>query len=230
MERVLIREWLDELPVNDSRAIHSRRDLCRINAWMGNAGTMARALRESFQGGPPQTIADLGAGDGEFLLSVARRLSARWKNTTLTLVDRQESFNGSVAKFEEFGWPARAVVADVFDWVKNSAPESAEGLVANLFLHHFSEAQLAELFGAAARTALAFIAVEPRRSRLPLICSRLLRLIGCNAVTRHDAVISVRAGFTGRELSALWPDRYGWHLVERPAGLFSHLFIARRKC
>jgi len=59
--------------------------------------------------------------------------------------------------------------------------------------------------------------------------SRLLRLIGCNRVTRHDAPISVRAGFTGQELSQLWPAGQGWLLEERPAGWFSHLFIAQRR-
>jgi hypothetical protein len=39
----------------------------------------------------------------------------------------------------------------------------------------------------------------------------------------------VQAGFTGRELSALWPKSGQWELLERRAGLFSHLFIARRK-
>ena len=37
-----------------------------------------------------------------------------------------------------------------------------------------------------------------------------------------------RAGFAGRELSALWPDEAGWQLDERPAAPFSHLFVARR--
>jgi hypothetical protein len=52
---------------------------------------------------------------------------------------------------------------------------------------------------------------------------------GSGPITRHDGPISIRAGFTGRELSALWPDDGGWQLVERPASLFTHLFMARRK-
>jgi hypothetical protein len=63
---------------------------------------------------------------------------------------------------------------------------------------------------------------------MPLFFSRLLRVIGCNDVTRHDATISVRAGFSGEELSALWPDKQNWQLTERRAGLFSHLFIAQK--
>jgi hypothetical protein len=47
-------------------------------------------------------------------------------------------------------------------------------------------------------------------------------------VTQHDAVRSVRAGFLGRELSALWPVNDEWQLSEQSAGLFSHCFIAKR--
>jgi hypothetical protein len=60
-----------------------------------------------------------------------------------------------------------------------------------------------------------------------LFCSRLLWAIGYNDVTRHDAVASVCAGFSGRELSALWPDKQNWRLTEQRTGAFSHLFIAR---
>ena len=75
---------------------------------------------------------------------------------------------------------------------------------------------------------LLFVAVEPRRAVWPMFCSRLLWTIGCNSVTRHDAVVSVRAGFFGNELSMLWTDKKNWQLTEQSAGPFSHLFIARR--
>jgi hypothetical protein len=101
-------------------------------------------------------------------------------------------------------------------------------VITNLFLHHFEDARLAELLHIISRRAKLFIAIEPRRACWPLFCSRLLWIIGCNDVTRHDAAASVRAGFAGRELSALWPDRKNWRLTERRAGLFSHLFITQR--
>jgi hypothetical protein len=47
-------------------------------------------------------------------------------------------------------------------------------------------------------------------------------------ITRHDAIVSVRAGFVGRELSALWPVDNQWQLSEQSAGWFSHCFIAKR--
>ena len=100
-------------------------------------------------------------------------------------------------------------------------------MIANLFLHHFVEAQLSGLFAKAAHSAKAFIAIDPRRWTWSLLGSRLLWMLGCNSVTRHDAVVSVRAGFAGQELSRLWPSDRGWRLHERPANLSSHLFMAQ---
>ena len=102
-------------------------------------------------------------------------------------------------------------------------------MLANLFLHHFSEAQLAGMLAAAASQVRVFLALEPRRSGRSLLFSRLLWLIGCNRVTRYDAPVSVRAGFAGNDLSQLWPAGEGWALRERPVGSFSHLFIAQRR-
>jgi hypothetical protein len=101
-------------------------------------------------------------------------------------------------------------------------------VVVNLFLHHFQNDRLIKLFRVISERARGFVAVEPRRGAWPLFCSRLLWAIGCNSVTRHDAEVSVRAGFSGHELSGLWPETKNWQLSEQSAGPFSHLFVARR--
>ena len=117
----------------------------------------------------------------------------------------------------------------VVQWLRNGAPERAEAIVANLFLHQFSDGEVREMLAGAARKAGVVAALEPRRSRAALLLSRCLWLLGCNAVTRHDAPVSVRAGFAGKDLSALWPDAEDWELTEWPVGWCSHLFVARRK-
>jgi hypothetical protein len=228
MHRLVQPELLDELPPEDPRAIWSRRDLRRINAWMRNHAIMAKALQSAVNGRPPKQIADLGAGDGHFLRRVAKKVSHRWPDTHVTLLDNRQIANGQLpAWFAPLGWRAETVVADVFDWL--SSATELDVVVANLFLHHFEDAQLAELFRAVAARARLFVAIEPRRALWPLFCCRLLWLIGCNSVTHHDATVSVRAGFTSQELSALWPSDGGWQLSERRTGFWSHLFVARRK-
>jgi hypothetical protein len=51
-------------------------------------------------------------------------------------------------------------------------------------------------------------------------------MLGCSEVAREDAIISVRAGFRGKELSELWPRQDHWELQEDAAKLFTHRFVA----
>ncbi len=230
MERRVTPELLDALPPADPQAARSRDDLLRINAWMGHPGIMARALRSTANGGTARRLVELGAGDGRFLLGVAQRLSADWAGTSALLCDRVSIVSPDTRRgFAALGWRAEIVEADALRWLKDPLAPACDAMLANLFLHHFPSVELAGLLRAAAPRTRVFIAAEPRRSRLSLLFSRLLWLIGCNRVTRHDAPVSVRAGFGGGELSRLWPDSDGWSLQERPVGWFGHLFVAQRR-
>jgi hypothetical protein len=289
MKRIVQSELLDTLSPDDPRAVRSRRDLHRINAWMGNHEIMTRILENNWNEFASRQITELGAGDAKFLLSVAQKIKVGQASSLSNspgvkaiLLDRQKIVSAeTLAAFAPCGWRAEAVVADVFNWPAHPAiapdfslasPKGGEGwgeeapmipaqipspqpsprsgverelgmvpecilnwpqmegevVIANLFLHHFEDARLAELLHLISQRARLFIALEPRRAHWPLFCSRLLWVIGCNGVTRHDAVVSVRAGFSGRELSSLWPDKTNWQLTEQSAGAFSHLFIARK--
>jgi hypothetical protein len=232
MQRVVERELLDELPPADARAIGSRADLRRLNVLLGHADIFSRALGRQFAEISSRSqrlrLVELGAGDGTFLLRLARRPAALGVIAEATLLDRQNIVSAETRRaFAALHWRVESATADVFAWLEQSAP-AVELMFANLFLHHFPDKLLSALLRlAAARTNL-FIACEPRRAPMALAASRMLRFLGCNSVTRHDAVRSVRAGFLGRELSALWPADNQWQLSERPAGLFSHCFMAKR--
>jgi Methyltransferase domain len=226
-ERLVEPEWLDELPADDPRAMRSRRDLERVNALMANAGIVAGEIARAFPGGA-QRIAEIGAGDGGFALRLARRLPRPVSGATFTLLDRQAIVTSETrATLATLGWDTRCVEADVFDWLRDDSTPAFDAIVANLFLHHFAPSRLRELLDLAARKTRCFIACEPHRSSFALLGSRLLGLVGCNDVTRHDAVVSVRAGFRDRELASLWPAQ-GWIVGEGARGLFSHGFVARR--
>lgn len=229
LPRRLDPEWLDELPASDPRAIRSRLDLRRVNALMGNARCMASALKRYAAGRTPRSIVDLGSGDGLAMLQVARLLTPRWRGVTVLLQDRQNIVSADTRDcFAALGWHTELVSADVFDFLAAGALSPADIITANLFLHHLTEPQLAALFAAAAQRAWLMVACEPRRARFVVEASRMLWAAGCNDVTVHDAVVSARAGFTGRELSALWPGTEHWELHEHPAAIFSHCFAARR--
>jgi hypothetical protein len=228
MTRIVDPEWLDVLSPDDPRALKSRRDLALINRVMMQAGIMARLLGCVDGSTQPLRFLEIGSGDGGFMLSVARRLARKVPEAEVLLLDRQNGV--SVATMDAFaglGWRAQTVETDVFQFLRAS-PEKFDAVSANLFLHHFEPEALAEMFAlVAARTTL-FAACEPRRDALGLAGSHMLWALGCNDVTRHDAVVSVRAGFAGDELSNLWPEGGGWSLGERRAGLFTHAFLATR--
>ena len=222
LPRTLEPELLDLLAADDPRARASRRDLVRINFVMRQQAIMATLLRPL---SAPRRLADLGSGDGRFLLGVARRMAPHWPGVTALIVDRHDLVSPQTrAGFAALGWQCECMTGDVFELLPQL---DAQIITANLFLHHLDEAGLARLLILAAQKVGGFVACEPRRSPAALLASRMVFALACNAVTRHDAVASVHAGFAGRELSRLWPGA-GWQLREELALPFTHVFAARR--
>lgn len=220
--RHLEPELLDGLPADDPGAIASRRDLVRINALMFQARIMASLLRTNVRT-PPLRILELGAGDGKFMLAVARLMARRWPNVEIVMVDRIDLIGKDVCNaFAELGWRAQPVTADIFDW---AGDRPFDLVCANLILHHFDDTRLLELFARIMTIAPMLVATEPLRAKVPLVATRFLRLIGACAVTLNDATQSVRAGFRGTELSQLWQLSGGTPVMEGRKGLFTQAFV-----
>jgi len=222
-------EALDHLPTTDSRAIRARQDLRRINRVMGTLSILCRGIDIAMRGSPPRRIVELGAGDGTLLLRLALRRAPQWPGVEVTAVDRQNVIAPETRRsFATMGWTLRVIVRDVFEWLDEVDVVPQDLLFANLFLHHFNADPLAQMLSRIAGLGTAFVACEPRRAPIALIGSHLVGLLGCNAVSRSDAVLSVHAGFRGAELTAVWPKTRSWHIDEQPAGLFTHRFVAYR--
>ena len=223
--RRLTPEKLDSLPPDSAEAQHSRRDLWRLNALMRHRGDWLRWWRRTFPHGPPDRIAELGAGDGRLL---SHALLAAFPNggngSRVTFVDLHPCLDPAVVpSLTDAGWTPEVIPADVFRWLADGPAQSA--IVANLFLHHFDDAALCTLLQLAARKCRRFRALEPHRSRFGLLACRLLPLIGCHPVTLHDARVSVEAAFRSAELTTLWPAA-GWRTFEAHLPPFGHVFEA----
>jgi 2-polyprenyl-3-methyl-5-hydroxy-6-metoxy-1,4-benzoquinol methylase len=223
--RQLAPEILDGLAADDPRALAARRDLRRINMLMFQAPIMASLLRK-FVPKPPSRILEIGAGDGRFMLAVARRIAKQWPEIELVMLDRVDLVTAQLrGDFDTLGWKIEGIAADVFDWAGKVERKPFDAITVNLFLHHFDDAELVRLFSLMAPKAPLLLATEPLRAKLALAATRLLPAIGVNDVTRNDAAQSVRAGFRGSELSSLWRAVNGTPIEERRAGLFSHIFV-----
>ena len=233
MPRVLVPETLDELAADDPLAQQSRRDLVRLHRVMGTRSIIGRgwrALMPPRRVSAPLRILELGAGDGTLLLGVARQLRGAWPVVELTLLDKLNLVSpDTLLAYAALSWTVHVEVADVRDWAAATTPttEVPWDLVSTcLFLHHFQGRPLDALLAGVARNSLRFFACEPHRGCVALAGSHLVGALGANAVTRHDAVASVHAGFRGMEIGAHWPRGSAWQCHEARAGIFSQTFTA----
>ncbi len=211
-------ELIDTLAPEAPAALASRRDLRRINVIMLHSRIVAGLLKAHIKD-PPRRILDLGCGDGHATLALARAMAPHWGRPMLTLVDTQPSISLDVlARFAALGWTVDVVSADASAY--RGPP--CDLALANLFLHHFEPPALKRLLATIAGQSRDFVATEPLRTAFAHLASRCVGAIGANAVTRHDAPASVRAGFRGGELSALWPGRVRF---EGARGPLTHAFV-----
>ena len=207
MRRTVEPEILDGLLADDPEAVRSRRDLRRINVLMGNLTWMQRAMRKLPEGGG-RCLVEIGAGEGGLLERV------RDDFDSVRGVDLAPRPAGLSA---EIGW----IQGDVFEYL-------GEGdlLAANLFLHHFKDGRLREL-GERVRKFKALCFSEPRRSRWAILEGYAL-VPFVNRVTRHDMMVSVRAGFVRGELPELLGLGAGWEVREEVSLLGACRLLAWR--
>lgn len=200
VNRLVAPEILDELDPADKRAVRSRRDLRLVNWFMRGESWVVRELK-NMQG--VRRVVDLGAGDGSLGAAIIEELPDL-EVTCVDLVPRPKNLDDRITWWS----------GDVFDYERY---DETTVVVANLFLHHLVSSELQKL-GAKIHGVRGVLAAEPYRAGVSLMMSRCL-LPFVNDVTRHDMMVSIRAGFRqgelGRELShelsgaLTWSDQKG---------------------
>jgi len=191
MQRTIRAELLDTLPPHSTEAIESRRDLEFINRLMGNQRWMGRSLRAHTT--TEDRAIELGAGAGEF---------ARWLRTRRRKPFLPPTICGLDIAPRPKRWP------DGWNWIQRDLVSfdnycDFNVVIANLTLHHFDAEVLATLGEKLRSGPRVILACEPARKQSHLWQARLLWICGVNHVTRHDAPVSVCAGFRGFELPKL---------------------------
>lgn len=203
MDRVVGAEILDGLDAGDSRAVRSRRDLRLVNFFMRGESWILGELGK-FSG--LKRVVELGAGAG-CLGSAVKRVFSDVEVVCLDLVERPDGVEGGVV------WRS----GDLFEF---DGYDSGTVVVANLFLHHLEGEDLRRL-GGLLEGCLGVLAAEPFRGRVPLAMGRCLFPF-VNDVTRHDMLVSIRAGFCAGELGGLLDDGF---LFEESRGVFGGIRV-----
>jgi hypothetical protein len=185
-KRVLTPEILDSLDAGHPEALRSRRDLRRLDGFLGGSGWILRSVLERSEEASAG-IVELGAGEG----LLCAKLSGSLSGSLVTGLDRA---------------PRPSILKPCVKWRSGdffqTLPGTGGGIaVGSLILHHFSTAELGEL-GKMLASFRVLIFSEPWRTRGSLWLSRLANpFVG--PVTRHDMAVSIRAGFQKGELGPL---------------------------
>lgn len=216
MLRSLTPELLETLPHDHSDALASRQDLICINRVMGNTNWLVNQLQAIQSFLKVKNWAELGAGDGSLGNKIIHALGVKdYQIMGLDFAPRPQS------------WPLN------WDWHQGNLEQwnkwsEIEGLIACLVLHHFSEQHLQNLGKKIQQNCRCIIAVEPVRKKLHLWQANLLTL-GMNRITKHDASISVKAGFQDNELAQALCLNKSWQVIVRQTWRGAYRFIAWRK-
>jgi SAM-dependent methyltransferase len=183
-------EQLDE-GVPDEEALRSLRDLQFVNRWLGNPGSLLRAVRPHLP--PGGRLLDVGAASGDVPAYLLARLPGPLKAVALDVKALHLRLT-----------PAglHRVVADVR--ALPFAERSFDVVTASLFLHHFDAAELpavlASLFALARR---ALVVNDLHRTLVPYAFGRaLFPLLFRSPVSVEDGLVSIRRGFRPDELRA----------------------------
>lgn len=218
--RRLTPEILDELPADNPEAIRSRRDLRLINSLMGNYRMIRRAILAQSE---MTHWVELGAGAGSLADSFDSESRQKFKVCGVDLGPRPENWPN------HWNWYQGDLFAFLEGEKKDSGSPECRGVIANLFLHHFSDDQLIRLGKILRQNYSRILAVEPVRRRRHCRMGALLHPF-VNRVTRHDMRVSIEAGFRGGELAAILiggDDEWDFRLRETWIG--SHFLSAERR-
>lgn len=188
-ERFIVPEMLDHAPPDVARA--SLRDLARINRYLGGYYVLGRLFGGVVKPDDSFTVLDIGAASGDMGAAIRRR----YPRALVTSLDYKGEHLAQAAD--------PRVVADAFHLPFR--PASFDFVFSSLFLHHFANDQVVELFrsfrGLARRAVLA---IDLDRGPLAYHFLPNTRwLFRWHDITISDGQISVAAALKKDELLAL---------------------------
>lgn len=226
-------EIMDDLNCSGEVVHQTLRELEFINKWLGGNTVTLNGLQKLLTKPSAHAVhvADLGCGSGDMLLLIHRALTKRSIKASLVGIDA----NPSIIEYAKKNVTHPAISFRALNVFSNEFKKEAFDLVfATLFFHHFTRAQLIDLFTLLKKNTRCGIIVNDlhRHSFAYYSIKLLTRLFSKSSMVKYDAPLSVQRGFKRAELedilkaaginsySLRWKWAFRWQLIIRtPAGL-----------
>jgi len=187
--RLIEPELLDDASAEEAR--ENLVDLVKLNRHFGGYRILRRIISEFVRPGDGFSMLDIGSASGD----MGAQLRLSHPKAAVIALDR---------KYEHLAQAANPkLVGDAFQLP--FAPASFDFVFSSLFLHHFSNEQVAELlakFKTIARRAV--LAIDLERGPIAYRFLPATRwLFGWHRISLHDGPVSVQAAFKKEELLAI---------------------------
>ncbi len=202
------KEIMDEFDLGGEAMAQTLREITFINKWLGgNAVTtdgLDRMIAQTpIQESRPLTIADLGCGGGDMLLLMAEWAKKRKITAQLTGIDA----NSYIIQYAENQTANYSNIhyhhLDIFTPKFQQQPYDI--VTCTLFCHHFTDEELIQLFRSLhTQTRIGIVINDLHRHWFAYhSISWLTQLFSKSYMVRNDARLSVKRGFTRKELENL---------------------------
>lgn len=219
------REIMDDFEMEGELLRDTLDKLGRINKWLGGNRITLEGIKQLLSDCPKDRkyrIIDLGCGHGDLLRRVANY--GRKQGYTFELMGLDAN-RDAIAYAEELstGYPELSYKCmDIFS--DEFKAEQYDLVLSTLFLHHFSEKEIAELLGNLTHSARVGIVVNDlHRNRMAYILFKILGLFISNKMIVEDGLTSILRSFKRKELEDYserlqldasiqwkWAFRYQW--------------------
>lgn len=218
-------EIMDDLNCSGEVVHQTLRELEFINRTLGGNDVTISGVRQLLGKNPKGrlSIIDLGCGGGDMLALLKKRLklNASYKgiDANPNIVQYAQQHNGT----EDIQFEAVDIFSDVF------RQKTCDIAIATLFLHHFSQQQLVQIFSSLKnQSRIGIVVNDLHRHPLAYYSIKVLtRLFSKSAMVKFDAPLSVLRGFSRKELKEIlhqagianytlrWLWAFRWQVVIR---------------
>ena len=214
--RVHELEHLDEPGLDLEELDRALAQVADVNRWLGGDRALRRALRPLLDEAAEQRLLDVGAGNAQVALALARWAARRGRRWRIVALDHHAQ-TALLACRRVARRPAQpGVQVARGDGLRLPFRDRAfDAAFSMLTLHHLEDDAAVALVREMARVARRVVVVNDLERSLPaLLGAQLLAATVWrrSPITRHDGPLSVRRAFTPGELLAIG-ERAG---LERP--------------